>query len=54
MDLETSTSTAQRQRVSLNGEWQFRHESGAWRAIEVPSVWQAQFGDLRLMGGSAV
>ena len=27
---------------------------GEWRTIEVPGVWQAQFADLRLTGGSAI
>jgi hypothetical protein len=43
-----------RKRLSLDGEWQFRHESGPWRVIRVPGVWQAQFDDLRFEGGSSV
>jgi hypothetical protein len=44
-----------RERLSLDGRWRFRHQSDpeAWRRIEVPSVWQAAFPDLRLEGGSA-
>jgi hypothetical protein len=54
MDLDVSTAAASRRRLSLNGAWQFRHETGDWRTISVPGVWQAQFADLRLKGGSAV
>src|SRR5215204_2656626 len=54
MDLDVSAATAQRQRLSLDGEWQFRHGSGEWRTTSVPSVWQAQFADLRLTGGTAI
>jgi hypothetical protein len=54
MDLEASSTARSRQRLSLDGEWQFRHETGNWRPIAVPGVWQAQFDDLRLTGGNAV
>ena len=37
-----------RERVSLDGVWDFRLDrEEAWRAIQVPGVWQAQFEDLR-------
>lgn len=37
-----------RQRVSLDGVWDFRLDrEESWRAIQVPGVWQAQFDDLR-------
>lgn len=37
-----------RDRVSLDGVWDFRLDrEDAWRAIQVPGVWQAQFDDLR-------
>ncbi len=40
--------------VTLDGEWQFRHEShGQWRSIRVPGPWQAQCADLRDTGGRA-
>jgi hypothetical protein len=45
---------ATRARISLDGEWQFRHETSDWRTIMVPGVWQAQFEDLRLTGGTAL
>src|SRR5215211_1303014 len=54
MDVDVSAATARRQRLSLDGEWQFRHENGEWRTIAVPSVWQAKFADLRLRGGTAI
>jgi hypothetical protein len=40
--------------VPLDGAWQFRHEAGPWRTIQVPGVWQAQFDDLRFAGGSGL
>jgi len=40
--------------VSLDGAWEFRHESGAWRKAVVPGPWQAQFPDLRHSSGRAV
>ena len=54
MDLDVSAAPAQRQRLSLDGEWQFRHGNGEWRTTSVPSVWQAQFADLRLTGGTGI
>ena len=40
--------------VSLDGRWQFRHESFAdWREADVPMPWQAQFADLRNSSGRA-
>lgn len=39
---------ATRERVSLDGVWDFRLDRDEqWRAIQVPGVWQAQFEDLR-------
>jgi hypothetical protein len=54
MNLDASSTARSHQRLSLDGEWQFRHEAGSWRPITVPGVWQAQFNDLRLTGGKAV
>jgi hypothetical protein len=55
MDIKAGTAVeGARERQSLGGEWQFKHETGNWRAIQVPGVWQAQFADLSLTGGSAV
>jgi Glycosyl hydrolases family 2, TIM barrel domain/Glycosyl hydrolases family 2, sugar binding domain/Glycosyl hydrolases family 2 len=45
---------AQRHTVSLDGNWDFRHESnGAWRRIRVPNPWQAEHSDLRHESGRA-
>lgn len=43
-----------RRRLSLDGAWDFRHESGPWRVATVPGPWQAQFADLRHSFGRAV
>ena len=43
-----------RQRLSLDGVWQFRHEDGAWREAHVPSPWQAEFSDLVDTFGRAI
>jgi len=42
----TDVVTGTRQRLSLDGVWQFRHEDGPWREAHVPSPWQAEFSDL--------
>ena len=43
-----ASPTPLRDRVSLDGVWDFRLDrEEAWRAIQVPGVWQAQFDDLR-------
>ncbi len=42
-----------RSTVSLDGEWDFRHEAGALRKAVVPGPWQAQFADLRHASGKA-
>ncbi|MGI4880986.1 MAG: glycoside hydrolase family 2 protein [Janthinobacterium lividum] len=49
MNMVASLSPApQRDRVALDGVWDFRLDrEEAWRAIQVPGVWQAQFDDLR-------
>nr|WP_314260095.1 glycoside hydrolase family 2 TIM barrel-domain containing protein [uncultured Devosia sp.] len=49
-----SISAASRQRVSLDGVWQFRHEEGPWREANVPQPWQAEFPDLVDSAGKAV
>lgn len=36
-----------RQRISLDGEWAFRHESGVTGTASVPAPWQASFPALR-------
>lgn len=59
MQLETTASTAAgnagaRQRISLDGAWDFRHEDGPWRQAHVPGPWQAQFSDLVDTSGTAV
>jgi hypothetical protein len=46
--------TGARRTVSLDGAWDFRHESGVWRTATVPGPWQAQFADLRHAFGRAV
>jgi hypothetical protein len=46
--------TGARQRLSLDGAWDFRHEDGPWRVATVPGPWQAQFSDLRHTSGRAV
>src|SRR4051812_41105514 len=47
-------------RISLDGDWEFRHsyfgsadESGSPRTISVPGPWQGQFADLRMRSGTA-
>ena len=48
-------ATGQRKQISLDGDWQFRHETDAdWRIATVPLPWQAQFADLRQLSGRAV
>ncbi|GHC65238.1 glycoside hydrolase family 2 protein [Neogemmobacter tilapiae] len=43
-----------RQSQSLDGTWDFRHESDAdWRQAPVPMPWQAAFADLRQTSGRA-
>ena len=45
---------AQRLSVSLDGTWDFRHDSDAnWRSISVPAPWQAEHADLRHESGRA-
>jgi Glycosyl hydrolases family 2, TIM barrel domain/Glycosyl hydrolases family 2/Glycosyl hydrolases family 2, sugar binding domain len=45
---------AQRQTISLDGIWDFRHEHDeAWRTITVPGPWQAEHVDLRHESGRA-
>ncbi|MDQ3661492.1 MAG: glycoside hydrolase family 2 [Actinomycetota bacterium] len=48
----------QRERISLDGTWEFRAElsgeGGRERPIEVPGAWQAQFEDLRGFSGRAI
>ena len=40
--------------ISLDGQWDFRHESdGGWRKANVPLPWQAEFADLRHVSGRA-
>ena len=38
--------------ISLDGDWQFRHENGPWRVAQVPMPWQAEFADLRQTSGT--
>ncbi|MFM2350857.1 MAG: hypothetical protein RIR04_1823, partial [Pseudomonadota bacterium] len=41
--------------ISLDGEWQFQHETDRIaRTAQVPLPWQAQFADLRQTSGRAV
>jgi beta-galactosidase/beta-glucuronidase len=48
------SQTPLREVVSLDGIWQFRHESdAAWREAKVPAHWQACFEDLAVSFGSA-
>lgn len=45
---------AVRAEVSLDGAWEFRHEShAAWRSVTVPNPWQATCADLRDTAGRA-
>lgn len=50
-----------RQQLDLNGPWEFQidpagtlqlEQIAAWRTIQVPGPWQAQFDDLRLVAGA--
>jgi len=50
----TSANTGERQSLSLDGVWRFRHEEGPWRDAHVPSPWQAEFSDLVDTFGHAV
>ena len=44
-----------RQRLLLDGEWDFRLEGDeTWRVAHVPSPWQAEFDDLRHASGTAI
>ena len=53
MTTET-TDTAARARLSLDGVWEFRHDSDSrWREARVPGVWQ-QFPDLAWAFGTAL
>ena len=41
--------------LSLDGPWEFRHDSDkTWRTAPVPMPWQAQFADLRHESGRAL
>ena len=41
--------------ISLDGLWQFRHETHeTWREVKVPAPWQAECADLRQASGRAV
>ncbi|MBY3184311.1 glycoside hydrolase family 2 [Rhizobium laguerreae] len=47
-------NTPLRQALSLDGTWEFRHETDrAWRHAKVPAHWQACFEDLAVSFGSA-
>ena len=41
------TITGTRNRLSLDGAWAFRHDSGVEGEAQVPGPWQAQFPELR-------
>src|SRR5437868_4626109 len=48
-------------RILLDGTWEFLHlvedyraKPIAWRPINVPGPWQAQFADLRVRGGTGI
>ena len=50
-----SSPTGRRSQLTLDGDWQFRHETDAdWRNATVPLPWQAQFADLRQTSGHAL
>jgi hypothetical protein len=49
--MEAQGAPGERQSLSLDGLWQFRHEDGAWREAVVPGPWQAQFPDLAHASG---
>ncbi len=49
-----TSSTPLRAAHSLDGLWQFRHESdGTWREAKVPAHWQSCFEDLAVSFGTA-
>ncbi|MGB8818710.1 MAG: glycoside hydrolase family 2 TIM barrel-domain containing protein [Rhizobiaceae bacterium] len=55
MNSEATGGAAARKSVSLDGAWEFRHESdGKLRTAQVPLPWQAEFADLRQLSGNAV
>jgi hypothetical protein len=46
--MQAQAESGHRTVLSLDGAWQFRHESDTqWRTAQVPGPWQAQFADLR-------
>ncbi|WP_412065839.1 glycoside hydrolase family 2 protein [Rhizobium sp. SYY.PMSO] len=50
---KAQTNTPLRATLSLDGTWQFRHESDRnWRQVRVPAHWQACFEDLAVSFGS--
>ena len=56
LPVEQRTAQANfRERLSLDGIWKFQYGGrGAWRAANVPNVWQAEFDDLRDRCGTAL
>lgn len=55
MTKKATKNTHVRKILSLDGLWNFRHESDkAWRKATVPMPWQAEFSDLRHTSGRAV
>lgn len=52
--MNVTVAPAVRQVLSLDGAWQFRHETdGRWREATVPMPWQAAYPDLRNTSGRA-
>lgn len=50
----TSAPASARRRLSLDGLWDFCHDSdGVWHEARVPAPWQACFGDLAVSFGRA-
>lgn len=55
MKSQAAGDAALRKSISLDGAWDFRHESDEkLRTAQVPLPWQAQFADLRQLSGRAV
>lgn len=46
-------NASERQSLSLDGIWEFRHGDGAWLQASVPLPWQAQFPELAQSAGEA-
>ena len=55
MTKKATKNTHVRKILSLDGLWNFRHQSDkAWHKTTVPMPWQAEFAELRHTSGRAV